>query len=68
MLGEEAHLLLEGAPVTAQSVSAHGLGARLTRNYHRRGGAFLTGGSAAALAKAITAPAIEGAGGGGNGR
>ena len=31
MLADELHLLLEGARVTAQSVSADGLGARLTR-------------------------------------
>jgi hypothetical protein len=31
MLADELHLLLEGARVTAQSVGADGLGARLTR-------------------------------------
>jgi hypothetical protein len=31
MLADELHLLLEGARVTAQSVSADDLGARLTR-------------------------------------
>ena len=31
MLADELHLLLEGARVTAQSVSANGLGARLMR-------------------------------------
>jgi molybdenum-dependent DNA-binding transcriptional regulator ModE len=30
-LADELHLLLEGARVTAQSVGAEGLGARLTR-------------------------------------
>jgi hypothetical protein len=30
-LADELHLLLEGARVTAQSVGANGLGARLTR-------------------------------------
>ena len=31
MLADELHLLLEGARVTAQSVGADGLGARLVR-------------------------------------
>ena len=31
MLADELHLLLEGARVSAQSVGAHGLGARLVR-------------------------------------